>query len=301
MQAENDFGPFKAKLTAGYLRIRHNDSNSDLDGLGAFTGPQFTNASLFNGFPSALLQNLGFPVGTLNFLAGAAVPRVTQNLFDTNKRRHKQFSTELELRATPTTSTWAAVALTSGKGQRAQPAEQRLGLTPMQPCSATPPSSACCAGSASADLAAQYAPLLAPSFRATNPAQLRLVQTLATLNYSATSESTALYGQFTVLSGRRRQRPADHRRRPLHLGQQGDVPHPERRVVALATPETGEASFSKFTWNVMLGYDLADGIATYARAATGYRSGGFNAQDNALAGTTRSPSSPRMSFPSKPA
>ncbi|HQA18558.1 MAG TPA: TonB-dependent receptor, partial [Novosphingobium sp.] len=52
----------------------------------------------------------------------------------------------------------------------------------------------------------------------------------------------------------------------------------------LATPETGEASFSKFTWNLMLGYDLTADVSTYARVATGYRSGGFNAQDAAIAG-----------------
>ena len=291
VQAENDFGPFKAKLTAGY-RIWHNDSNSDLDGLGAFTGPQFTNASLFNGFPSALLQNLGFPVNTSNFLAGSAVPRVTQNLFDTNnQRRHKQFSTELEISGDTDNLDWVVGGFYFWeKGSENNPQNSGFVLdTNAAVFSNTAFVGVLRGVGFPADLAAQYAPLLAPSFRATNPAQLRLVQTLATLKYTATSESTALYGQFTVYPGGRDsgiRLTAGGRyswdNKVMFRTQNGTAP--------LATPETGEASFSKFTWNVMLGYDVAEGVSTYARAATGYRSGGFNAQDNALAGTTKLPS-----------
>lgn len=59
LQIMNDFGDFKMKFTGGHREWR-NVPISDLDGIGAFRGPQFTNASLFNGFPTALLQNLGF-------------------------------------------------------------------------------------------------------------------------------------------------------------------------------------------------------------------------------------------------
>jgi iron complex outermembrane receptor protein len=61
-------------------------------------------------------------------------------------------------------------------------------------------------------------------------------------------------------------------------------------VLPAATLEQGRESFKKFTWNLMLGYDVADGINTYARAATGYRSGGYNSQDLALTGTSTLPS-----------
>lgn len=88
------------KSTTGY-RFWNNDSNSDLDGLGAFTGPLFTSTTLFNGMPAPLLASLGFDTarpGTSAYLANLKVPTVTQNLFDTNnQRRHKQFSQELEV------------------------------------------------------------------------------------------------------------------------------------------------------------------------------------------------------------
>lgn len=97
LQIENDFGPFRLKSTTGY-RVWHNDSATDLDGIGAFTGPQFTNATLFNGMPAPLLRGLGLPAATAGYLAGQPVPQVGQNLFDTNnRRRHRQFSEEIEI------------------------------------------------------------------------------------------------------------------------------------------------------------------------------------------------------------
>ena len=290
LQLANDFGPFMVKMTAGY-RIWHNDSNSDLDGLGAFTGPQFTNASLFNGFPSALLQNLGFPAGTSNFLAGSAVPRVTQNLFDTNnKRRHKQFSQELEFSGDTDNLDWVVGGFYFWeKGSENNPQNSGFVLDTNSAVFSNAAFVGVLRGVGfPADTAALYAPLLAPSFRATNPAQYRMVQTLATLKYSATSESTALYGQMTFYPGGRDS--------GLRVTAGGRYTWDTKKMfrtqnggALLATPESGAASFSKFTWNVMLGYDVAEGISTYARAATGYRSGGFNAQDAVIAGTTTLP------------
>ena len=280
LQIENDFDAFKVKLTAGY-RFWNNDSNTDLDGIGAFSGPQFTNTSLFNGFPSALLQNLGFPVATSNFLAGAAVPTVTQNLFDTNnQRRHKQFSQELEISGDTDTLDWVLGGFYFWeKGSENNPQNSGFVLDTNSAVFSDAAFVGVLRGVGfPADAAATYAPLLAPSFRATNPARYRLVQTLARLKYTATSESTAIYSQFTLYPGGRDsglRLTAGGRytwdNKKMFRTQNGAVPS--------AAPETGSASFSKFTWNLMLGYDIADGVSTYARVATGYRSGGYNAQD----------------------
>ena len=282
VQVQNDFEAFKVKLTAGY-RQWDSKSVSDLDGLGSFSGPAFTNASLFNGFPSALLQNLGFPAATSNFLAGSAVPSITQNLFDTNNhRQHTQFSNELEVSGDSDNLDWVVGGFYFWeKGSENNPQNSGFVLD----TNAAVFSNAAFVGvlrgvgfpQASAEA---FAPLLAPSFRATNPAQLRLVQTRSILKYTAQSESTALYGQATFYPGGR-----DSGFRLTAGGRytwdNKKILRTQNGAAALVTPQTGNASFSKFTWNAMLGYDIAEGISTYARVATGYRSGGFNAGDAA--------------------
>ncbi|MDP3907407.1 TonB-dependent receptor [Novosphingobium sp.] len=280
LQVENDFDAFQVKLTAGY-RFWNNDSNTDLDGMGAFRGPQFTNASLFNGFPAALLQNLGFPAGTSAFLADAPVPTVSQNLFDTNnQRRHKQFSQELEISGDTDTLDWVLGGFYFWeKGSENNPQNSGFVLDTNSAIFSDAAFVGVLRGVGfPAATAAAFAPVLAPSFRATNPARYRMVQTLARLRYQATAESTAVYGQATLYPGGRDS--------GLRLTAGGRYSWDNKSMVrfqngtaAVAVPERGSASFSKFTWNLMLGYDIADGISTYARAATGYRSGGFNAQD----------------------
>ncbi|MFM2301153.1 MAG: hypothetical protein RLZZ84_889 [Pseudomonadota bacterium] len=288
VQVENDFGAFKVKSTTGY-RFWNNDSTTDLDGIGAFTGPKFTNASLFNGMPAPLLANLGFDTarpGTSAYLASLPVPTVTQNLFDTNnQRRHKQFSQEVEISGDSDKLDWVLGGFYFWeKGSENNPQNSGYILD----TNAAVFSNAAFVGVLQgvgfpANLAQAYAPALAPGFRAANPAQYRMVQSIATLKYTATSESTAAYGQFTLYPGGRDsglRLTAGGRytwdTKTMSRGQNGAAP--------LATPETGHANFNKFTWNLMLGYDVADGVSTYARAATGYRSGGFNAQDAAVNG-----------------
>ncbi|MFM5949835.1 MAG: TonB-dependent receptor [Novosphingobium sp.] len=286
LQIQNDFGGFSVKLTSG-LRFWNNDSTSDLDGIGAFSGPRFTNTSLFNGFPSALLQNLGFPVGTSNFLAGTPVPTISQNLFDTNnKRRHRQFSNELEISGDTDKLDWVVGGFYFWeKGSEDNPQNSGFILDTNDRVFSNTAFVGVLQGVGFPLASAQaFAPVLAPLFRAANPARYRMVQTLATLKYSATSESTAVYGQATLYPG--------GREGPLRLTLGGRYTWDTKWMVrtqngaaALATPDHGKAKFSKFTWNVMLGYDLSDQITSYARVATGYRSGGFNAQDAAVAGS----------------
>ncbi len=77
-QVENDFGPFKIKSTTGYREWR-SENVSDLDGIGAFSGPRFTNATLFNGMPESLLQFIpSIPAAARPIIAASPVPTVSQ-------------------------------------------------------------------------------------------------------------------------------------------------------------------------------------------------------------------------------
>lgn len=287
VQLENDFGGFKAKFTGG---IRHwrNLPISDIDGIGAFRGPQFTNASLFNGMPASLLTSLGFPSGTVGFLSTAAVPTVQQNLFDTNNnRQHKQSSAELEFSGDTDKLDWVFGGFWF-KEKGSEFSQQNSGFI-------LDTNSAIFSNTAfvgvlqglgfPAASAQQFAPLLAPGFRAANPAPFRLVQTRSVLAYVAKAESTAVYAQATFYPGGRDS--------GLKLTAGGRYTWDDKSMVRtqngaapLVVAETGAAKFSRFTWNLMLGYDVNDESNLYARIATGYRSGGFNSGDPVLPGTT---------------
>ncbi len=219
LQIQNDFGPFSVKSTTGY-RNWNSDSVSDLDGLGAFSGP--------------------------SYLGGTT----SQGLYDTsNKRRHKQFSQEVEFSGKNDILDWVLGGFYFWeKGSENNP--QNVGFI--------------------YDLTA-----------ASNPRYV-LYPVTQILNYSALNESTAVYGQTTLYPGGRDS--------GLRLTVGGRYTWDTKSMTqyqngssVLATPARGDAKFSKFTWNVMVGYDVADGINAYARVATGYRSGGFNAQESAAA------------------
>ncbi len=266
VQVQNDFGAFHLKSTTGY-RFWNNDSVTDLDGIGAFTAPRFTQASLFNGMPASLLQFIpSIPAAFRPFIAASPVPTVQQNLFDTNnKRRHKQFSQEVEIGNESDSLDWVLGGFYFWeKGSEYNPQNSGFVLD------------------TNSIFLGNFGPL-GPSFVAANPARYRLVQTLSVLDYTATAESTAVYGQATFYPGGK-----DSGLRLTAGGRYTwDTKSMVRRqngAAPLATPEQGRASYSKFTWNLMLGYDVSDQVNLYARIATGYRSGGFNAQDPAVAG-----------------
>ena len=261
LQVQNDFGPFAIKATTGY-RFWKNSSNTDLDGIGGYTGPLFTQASLLNGLPIGLL-NLIQPPATAAFLAASPVPTTSQNLFDTNNQRdHKQLSQEIEISGDTNSFDWVVGGFYFWeKGSEFNPQNSGFALD----------TNGIFLGNFGA---------LGPALAAANPARYRLAVNRSILAYTATNESTALYGQATFYPGGRDSglRVTAGGRytwdtKKMTRSQNGALPY--------ATLQTGDASFNKFTWNLMLGYDIADGISAYARAATGYRSGGFNAQDTA--------------------
>ncbi len=266
LQVQNDFGAFKVKSTTGYRRW-DNDYTTDLDGIGAFRGPAFSGATLFNGMPEALLQYIpSIPAAARPYIAGLPVPTVQQNLFDTsNKRTHKQFSEELELSGQSDTLDWVVGGFYFWeKGSEDNPQNSGFILDTNN------------------IFTANFGPL-GPLFSAANPARYRMVQTLGRLQYTATAESTAAYGQATYYPGGRDS--------GLRLTLGGRYTWDTKTMVrlqngatALAVPDQGRAKFHKFTWNAMLGYDLSRNVNVYARVATGYRAGGFNAQDPSSGG-----------------
>lgn len=264
LQIENDFDLFRIKMTTGY-RMWRNSSNSDLDGMGAFSGPAFSNASLFNGMPASLLQFIPtIPPAARPIIASLPVPTVTQNLFDTNNvRRHKQLSHEIEVAGDTDTLDWVVGGFYFWeKGSEDNPQNSGFVLD-------------------TNTIFLRNFGALGPSFVAANPARYRLVQTRGVLRYTAGSESTAVYGQFTFYPGGRDS--------GLKLTAGGRYTWDTKTIsrsnvgtTVFSPPEFDKASFSKFTWNLMAGYDLADGVNLYGRIATGYRSGGFNASDALL-------------------
>ncbi|MBU6268598.1 MAG: TonB-dependent receptor [Sphingomonadales bacterium] len=274
LQFENDFGAFKLKSITGY-RQWANDVNSDLDGLGAFSGPQYSQATTFNGMPASLLAFIPtIPAAARSFIAGSAVPSVSQNLFTTsNQRRQRQVSEELEISGNAKLFDWVVGGFYFWeKGSENNPQGSGFVLDT----------------NAAVFNSTNFGPLGA-MFAAANPARYRLVQTLSTLAYSATSQSEAIYGQATVYPAGR-----DSSLR-LTLGarytwDQKSMMRTQNGAAALATPDSGKANFSRFTWNAMLGYDFAQGVTGYARVATGYRAGGFNSGDAVIVGTSTMPS-----------
>jgi iron complex outermembrane receptor protein len=272
LQVQNDFGGFRLKLTGGYREYRSSNTGSDLDGLGTIRGATFSNATLFNGMPAALLAFIPtIPAAARPFISGSAVPTGTFDLFKTsNEKKHNQFSTELEISGDSDLLDWVVGGFYfAEKGSENNPQTSGFILD------------------TNSIFLANFGGL-GPSFVAANPARYRAVITPAVLNYTVTNESSAIYGQTTVYPGGRDSALSltfgarytwDNKKMTRY--QNGAAP--------LAVIESGSDSFKKFTWNAMARYEFTPDISAYARAATGYRSGGFNAGDPVVAGSSTIP------------
>lgn len=272
LQVQNDFGGFQLKLTGGYREYRSSTTNNDLDGLGTIRGATFSNATLFNGMPASLLAFVpSIPAAARPFISSSPVPTGTLDLFKTdNEKRHNQFSTELEISGDNNFLDWVVGGFFfSEKGSENNPQASGFILD------------------TNSIFLGNFGPL-GPSFAAANPARYRAVITPAVLRYTATNESKAIYGQTTLYPGGRDAALS------LTLGARytWDSKKMERfqnGAAPLALIESGSDSFKKFTWNAMARYEFTPDISMYARAATGYRSGGFNAGDPVIAGSTTIP------------
>ena len=130
---------------------------------------------------------------------------------------------------------------------------------------------------------ANFGPL-GPMFVAANPARYRMVVTNGLLRYTTSAESTALYGQATYYVGGRDSKLS------LTAGlrytwDNKSMIRQQSGATAPAVPDQGDASFKRLTWNAMARYEFTDDVSMYLRAASGYRSGGFNAPDTTEVGT----------------
>lgn len=272
LQIRNDFDAFAVKLTGGYRFYRSVNTGNDLDGLGTIRGPLFSNATLFNGMPVALLQFIpSIPAAARPFIAASPVPTTTQDLFTTsNVKRHKQFSTELEISGDTDLFDWVVGGFYFWeKGSENNPQTSAFILD----------TNSIFLGNFGA---------LGPSFVAANPARYRAVITPAVLRYTAAGESTALYAQTTIFPGGR-DGPLSLTAGARYTWDTKELSRTQNGAAPLAMLESGKASFSKFTWNLMARYEFSPEMSIYARAATGYRSGGFNAQDPVITGTRTLP------------
>ncbi|PQM28032.1 TonB-dependent receptor [Sphingopyxis lindanitolerans] len=272
LQIRNDFGGFAVKLTGGYRQYQSVNEGNDLDGLGTIQGPAFTNATLFNGMPESLLQFIPtIPAAARPFIAAAAVPTTTQDLFDiTHVKKHKQFSTELEVSGDSDLLDWVVGGFYFWeKGSEYNPQTSAFILD------------------TNSIFLANFGPL-GPGFAAANPARYRAVVTPAILDYTATNESKAIYGQTTIYPGGR-DSPLSLTVGARYTWDSKKMVRVQNGAVPLTQIESGQDSFRKLTWNLMARYEFTPEASVYARAATGYRSGGFNAQDPVLPGTTTLP------------
>lgn len=267
LQIQNDFDAFSVKMTAGYRHATIVETGTDLDGIGTIKGPQFTEATFLNGLPESLLQFI-LPAGDAAYLAGLTVPTTTQDFFSNyNTRKHKQFSTEVEISGDTSFMDWVVGGFYFWeKGSENDHQNSAFVLDTNE------------------IFMENFGPL-GGAFVAENPAQYRAFVTLANLRYIATNESKAVYGQVTGYPGGR-DGPLSLTVGARYTWDNKNMMRLQNGEAPLAAIESGADSFKKLTWNTMARYEFTLDISMYARAATGYRSGGFNAQDPAIAGTT---------------
>ena len=250
---------------------------SDLDGLGTLQGPLFDQATLFNGFagtPAEAFLPFVFPPGTpqgaIDFVANSPVPTVIQPLFQAmNFREQDQFSQEIEIVGGSGSSfEWVLGGFYfEESGSERNPQSFAFILDTNQAVFSD----------------AQFGPLGA-AFRASNPAQFRAIPIRSTLDYSVKAKSYAIYGQGTFRPG-----GADG---PLGITlglrytwdkksmtrlQNGAVPFTDPAELAL---NNQRESFSEPTGHITVDYEPTNNINLYAKAARGYRSGGFNARQS---------------------
>ena len=264
LRMELDLDAVTVRSTTAFREWSNKIEGSDLDGLGTLRGPRFSQATTLNGMPVGVL-GLFLPAGTAAFLAGSPVPTVTQPLFSaTNDRRQNQFSQEIEL-------------VSSGDG----PFQWVLGGFYFKESGYE--RNVQSFGFVLDTNQAVFTPTnfggLAPLLQAGNPQRYRIVPQASTLEYSAGGKSTAIYGQasyrpggqdgaFGATLGLRYTWDS----KSVNRTQNGAAPFSAAEQLL----NTRSQKFSAPTGHLTLDYRANDDINLYARAARGYRSGGFN-------------------------
>ena len=268
LELDND--AFTVRSTTAYREWHNTITGNDIDGLGGIRGPLFSQATLFNGLPAALIKpifaatNPDTAEATANYVSSLSVPTTTQDLFNTkNDRRQRQFSQEIEI-VSPNGQAfeWVVGAFyfrESGKE-----------LNPQNYAFVLDTNASVFAGPLS---------YLAPY----NPARYRALAIASVLGYNARGNSFALYGQGTYRPG-----GADAPfgitlglrytwdKKSFQVTQNGALPF----TGAALDRATSSKSFNAPTGHLTLDYKASDDVKLYARIARGYRSGGYNARQD---------------------
>ena len=279
---ELDLDTVTVRSTTAFRGWKNEIRGSDLDGLGTIRGPVFNQASTFNGLPAAITGFLVPPFSgamnpTAQFLQSLAVPTTTQPLFQArNDREQSQFSQEIEIvGGTGTNFEWVLGGFYfSESGTEFNPQTFAFILDTNQAVFSN----------------ANFGPNFGPGLRAANTAngtQFRAVVQASTLGYSVKGDSYAIYGQGTFRPG-----GADGPlgitlglrytwdKKEMTVTQNGAVPFATAAERAL---NSNSAKFSEPTGHFTIDYRANDDVNLYARAARGYRSGGFNARQTTSA------------------
>lgn len=250
----------KVRSTTAYRRWTNKLEGSDLDGLGGIDGHEFTTATLFNAMPAALISPV---VGAANapFVSASPVPRTSMSLFKANNdRKQNQFSQELEIVSDNESNLQWVLGAFFFKESGSEINAQNFVIDTNTLVFTTASFGA-----------------LAPLLQAVNPARYRM--TGSTLGYDSKGRSFALYGQGTLRPGG----PDGALGITLGLRYSWDKKEVDRFQNG-GTPfgaaehaiNQREASFNAPTGHLTIDYRASDDINMYARAARGYRSGGFN-------------------------
>lgn len=274
---EADLDAVTMRSTTAFRWWRNTLKANDLDGLGTVRGPAFSQDTLLNGMPMAVLDQVpGLTPEARAYLAGAAVPTTTQDLFEiTDKRRHHQFSQELEI-VSPSGGPFEWVIggfFFKEKGRELNPQHYAYVLD------------------TDTIFTESSFGALAPVLRAGNPARYRAMAVPSALGYTASTQSYAVYGQAAwrpaladgrlgVTLGLRHSWDS----KKLAVFQNGVAPFADADLAH----NSGSKKFRAFTGNLSIDYRATDDLNFYARVARGYRSGGFDARQN----TTELPLTP---------
>lgn len=261
-----DFDGVTVRSTTAFRRWTNLIRGNDIDGMGAISGPIFTQASMFNGMPAAATTPI-LGAGTAAFLSTLAVPRTTQDLFNSaNDRRQKQFSQELEIISNGDGPFQWVVGGFYFKESGHEHNNQNF-LFVMDTNQAVFTSTS-------------FGPLAA-ALQAGNPARYRGVPQATVLDYDASGESYAIYGQGTYRFGEEDQFGLTFGMRyswdskTFQINQNGATPFTNVTQIAI---NGGAKKYSAPTGNLTLDYRANEDVNLYARVARGYRSGGFNAR-----------------------
>ena len=264
LRMELDLDAVTVRSTTAFREWSNKILGSDLDGLGTLRGPLFSQATTLNGMPVGVL-GLFLAPGTAAFLAGQSVPMVNQPLFSaTNDRRQNQFSQEIELVSSGDGPFQWVLGGFYFKESGYERNVQSFGFVLDTNQAVFTPTN--------------FGPL-APLLQAGNPQRFRIVPQSSTLTYEAGGKSAAVYGQASYRPG------GSDGSLGVTLGlrytwDSKNVNRTQNGAAPFSAAEqllnTRSQKFSAPTGHLTLDYRASDDINLYARAARGYRSGGFN-------------------------